>query len=72
MRKIVSYPDILNGKPHFVGTHVTISSLIGRLAKGFSIKEISHQLPQLSEDDVITAIKFAEELTTHPLTPKNE
>lgn len=67
MRKVVSHADILSGKPHLVGTHITVSSIIGRLAKGMSIKDISHQLPQLSEEDVITAIKFAEELTNKPI-----
>lgn len=66
MKKVVSNADVLNGKPCILGTHVTVSSIMNKLAKGFSIKDISHQLPQLSEDDVILAIKYAEELTAKP------
>ena len=67
MRKVVTHAEILSGKPHIVGTHITVASIIGRIAKGMSIKDISHQLPQLSEDDVVTAIKFAEDLVNKPM-----
>lgn len=66
MKKIACHPDILHGKPYVIGTSITVSSIMGKLAKGFTIKQISHQLPQLSEDDVILAIKFAEEVTAKP------
>lgn len=67
MRKVVSHADILSGKPHIVGTHITVAGVIGRLAKGMSIKQIAQQLPQLSEEDIVTAIKFAEDLTNRPV-----
>ena len=66
MRKVVSHSDVLNGKPHLVGTHITISSIMNKLAKRFSIKQISHQLPQISEEDVVSAIKFAEDAVSKP------
>jgi uncharacterized protein (DUF433 family) len=68
VRKVVSHADVMNGKPYLVGTHVTVSSIISKLAKGFSVKDIAHQLPQLSEDDVINAIKFAEEICAKPFS----
>jgi uncharacterized protein (DUF433 family) len=67
MKKVASHPDILHGKPYIIGTSITISSIMGRLAKGLTIKQISHQLPQLSEEDVVIAIKFAEEVTAKPI-----
>lgn len=66
MRKIVSHSDVLHGKPHFVGTNVTIASILDKLSKGLSIKRITELLPQLSQEDVVYAIKFAEELCSKP------
>lgn len=66
MRKVVCHPDVLNGKPYLAGTHITVYSIINKISKGSSIKEIVKQLPQISEEDVVTAIKFAEEAVTKP------
>lgn len=68
MRKIVSHSDVLHGKPHFVGTNVTIASIMDKLSKGMSIKRITELLPQLSQEDVVTAIKFAEDLCSKPMS----
>ena len=67
MRKVVCHADVLNGKPYLVGTHITVQNIINKLVKGFSIKDIAHQYPQISEEDVVTAIKFAEELVSKPI-----
>lgn len=66
MRKVVSHTDVMNGKPHLVGTHVTVASILGKIAKGLSIREIARQLPQLSEEDVVIAIKYAEDMMSKP------
>lgn len=66
MRKIVSHADVMSGKPHFVGTHVSIASIMQKIAQGMNIKQIVKQLPQISEEDVIVAIKFAEDLVSKP------
>lgn len=66
MRKIVSHADVMSGKPHFVGTHVSIASIMQKIAQGMNIKQIVKQLPQISEEDVVVAIKFAEELVSKP------
>ncbi|MFN8674320.1 MAG: DUF433 domain-containing protein [Candidatus Sericytochromatia bacterium] len=67
MRKIVSHPDILHGKPYFAGTNVTVASILDKIAKGASIKRISEQLPQLSQEDIVAGIKFAHDLCNVPL-----
>lgn len=67
-RKIVSHSDILGGKPHIVGTHITVSSIINKIISGLTVKQIVRQFPQISEDDVITALKFAEEVVSKPFS----
>jgi uncharacterized protein (DUF433 family) len=70
MRKVICHADVLNGKPHLVGTHITVATVMGKIVKGFSIKEIARQFPQISEEDVITALKFAEDLVSKPMAPE--
>lgn len=67
MKKVASNPEILHGKPYIIGTNITVSSIMGKLAKGMTIKKISNELPQLSEQDIIIAIKYAEEVTAKPM-----
>jgi len=71
-RKVVSYPDIMNGKPHLSGTHITVSSLINKFIKGLTLTQISRQFPQIDEDDVTIALKFAEELCSKPIIKDSE
>jgi uncharacterized protein (DUF433 family) len=68
MRKVVCHADVLNGKPHLVGTSITVATIINKIMKGFSITQIARQFPQISEDDVRTAIKFAEDLVSKPMS----
>lgn len=67
MRTITYNNEILNGKAHFAGTTITVASILNKISKGKSIKEISRSLPQLSEEDVIYAIKYAENVLSKPL-----
>ncbi|GIW21766.1 MAG: hypothetical protein KatS3mg068_0773 [Candidatus Sericytochromatia bacterium] len=67
MRKIVHNSEILNGKAHFVGTTITVATILNKLASGKSIKEIARIYPQLSEEDIISAIKYAEEVFSRPI-----
>lgn len=67
MRKIVHSSDVLNGKPHFVATTITVATILNKIASGKSIKEISRLYPQLSEEDIISAVKYAEEILSRPI-----
>ncbi|MEK7433037.1 MAG: DUF433 domain-containing protein [Cyanobacteriota bacterium] len=66
MRKIVSHTDVLHGKPYLAGTNITVASIIEKISNNQSIKRISEQLPQLSQEDIVGAIKFAQELCSKP------
>lgn len=67
MRKIVHNPEVLNGKAHFVATTITVATILNKIASGKSIKEISRIYPQLSEEDVISAVKYAEDILSKPI-----
>ena len=67
MRKIISNSEILNGKAHFVGTTITVAAILNKVANRKSIKEIARFYPQLSEEDIIFSIKYAENILSKPI-----
>lgn len=70
--RIVIDPAIQHGKPVIRGTRVPIVRIIGGLAGGMSIKEISQEYG-VSEVDVRAALAYASEVIDqeehHPLPP---
>lgn len=68
--RIIIDPAIQHGKPVIRGTRVPIVRIIGGLAGGMSINEISHEYG-VSEADVRAALAYASEVIDqeehHPL-----
>lgn len=52
-------PAILSGKPVIRGTRVPVHILLELLASGYSTSEIVEEYPQLEEEDVQAAIRYA-------------
>ena len=52
-------PEIRSGKPIFVGTRIRVYDVLDYLASGMTAEEIAIDFPELTEDDVFAAIKFA-------------
>lgn len=65
-------PAIQHGKPVIRGTRVPVVRILGGLAGGMSIQEISHEY-DVTEDDVRAALAYASEVIDqeehHPLPP---
>jgi len=58
-------PAICNGKPCINGTRITVQSILEYLAAGDSEKEILDAFPQLTKEDIHSALSFASKLTAH-------
>lgn len=58
-------PKILLGKPVFKGTRIPVYVVLDMLAEGISIQQIRDAYPDLTEDDVKEAIRFASDTTRH-------
>jgi uncharacterized protein (DUF433 family) len=56
-------PDILGGTPVVRGTRVSVYSLLGRVEHGEAIETILEDYPDLTEEDIKTAVTYAR---THP------
>lgn len=57
--RIVVDPSIHHGAPCIKGTRVSVSVLVGSIADGDSIADLQAAYPQLTEEDIHAALKFA-------------
>ena len=52
-------PDVMNGKPVFKGTRVTLRTVLASLAEGATDEEILSDFPTLTAQDLRAAVAFA-------------
>jgi len=68
--RIVIDPEIQHGKPVIRGTRVPVARIVGGLAGGMTIEEITREY-EIAVDDVFAALNFAAEIIAaeqfHPL-----
>jgi uncharacterized protein (DUF433 family) len=56
-------PEILGGKPVFVGTRVPVKSLYDYLEAGDSLDEFLDSFPSVSRQQAVAALELAREMT---------
>ena len=52
-------PEVSGGEPVIKGTRITVEFILELLANGWSYEEILENYPQLKNEDVIEAIRYA-------------
>lgn len=57
--RITVNPNICLGQPTIRGMRITVSVILKMLASGKSIQEILEAYPELEEEDIRQAIKYA-------------
>lgn len=62
--RIVFDPKIRHGKPIIKGTRVPVEVVLGSLAGGMDIKEVSKEYG-ISREDVLAAIDYANKIVSH-------
>jgi uncharacterized protein (DUF433 family) len=50
---------IMGGRPCIAGTRIPVAMLVRMIAAGTSVETILEQYPQLTEDDIREALRFA-------------
>lgn len=58
--RIVRNPKILAGKPVIAGTRIPVTLILNLLAHGQTIAGIIGDFPDLTEEDIKAAVKYAE------------
>ncbi len=62
MEKIQQKIEILNGKPVIRGTRIPVDLILELLANGLTVKEITREYPELTEEDIRAALEFSSKL----------
>jgi len=57
--RIVVDPKVMVGKPVIKGTRIPVDAIIKRLADGMSIRDILEEYPNLTENDIKAALRYA-------------
>ncbi|MEO0115847.1 MAG: DUF433 domain-containing protein [candidate division WOR-3 bacterium] len=61
-KRIEINPKILCGKPVIKGTRIPVSLILNLLGHGYTKQQILDAYPQLKEEDIDNAVKFAASL----------
>jgi len=62
MDRIEINPKKLGGKPVIRGTRIPVYLILEMLADGMSIEEILREYPELTEEDIREAIRYASQI----------
>ena len=57
--RITVDPSIMAGVPCIVGTRMPVATVVGIVAEGMTTTEIVAEFPQLTEDDIREALRYA-------------
>jgi len=72
--RVVIDEKILGGKPVIRGTRIPVYLIVELVANGLSIKDILKEYPELSEEDVKAALRYAASLlkreTYYEISPR--
>jgi len=60
--RIVIDEKILGGRPIIKGTRIPVYLIVEMIAGGLSVKDILKEYPELSEEDVKAALRYAASL----------
>lgn len=59
---IVSYPDVLGGKPVIAGTRISVELIMNFVAAGMSVDDLLAEYTELTRAEVVAAIDYAAKL----------
>jgi uncharacterized protein (DUF433 family) len=66
--RIVTSSDVCGGRPRVKGTRVTVADLLAALAAGDSIDDLVTDLPYISREDILAALKYAASNLDHSVS----
>jgi len=65
---ITSDPEILRGKPRLKGTRIPASLILGYLAAGKTIEEITTEFPDVTREHIAACLDYARDLAEFEVT----
>jgi len=68
-KRISVDPHVCFGKPCIRGTRIWVSLILDNLAEGMSEQELLEAYPQISHEDILTALAYAAEISRERFIP---
>lgn len=59
LKRITFNPEVMGGKPCIRGLRVTVGTIVGLVASGYSVNDIIKLYPYLEEQDIHEAMVYA-------------
>lgn len=59
LKRITFDPNVMGGKPCIRGLRVTVGTIVGLIAAGYSTADILKAYPYLEEEDIREALTYA-------------
>ncbi|MFH1116080.1 MAG: DUF433 domain-containing protein [Pseudomonadota bacterium] len=59
LTRITLDPEVMGGKPCIRGLRVTVGTVVGLVASGYSVEDILKLYPYLEEEDIPEALTYA-------------
>lgn len=59
LSRITFKPDVMGGKPTIRGMRITVGTIVGLVASGYTINHILNEYPYLEEEDIRQALTYA-------------
>ncbi len=59
LKRITLNPLVMGGKPCIRGMRITVGTVVGLVATGYSFDEILKTYPYLEKDDILEALSYA-------------
>lgn len=59
LERITLNPDVMGGKPCIRGLRVTVGTIVGLVATGYSSEQILEAYPYLEPEDISAALAYA-------------
>ncbi len=69
LERITVDPEICLGQPTIRGMRITVSVILKQVASGMSKEEILKAYPELEEEDIVQALKYAAWLSSEKVRP---
>jgi uncharacterized protein (DUF433 family) len=67
INRITLNPEQCGGRPCIRGMRIRVTDVLDLLASGLSTKEVLEELPDLEQEDITAALRFAARKIDHPV-----
>ena len=62
MDRITVNPEICSGKPCIAGTRIMVKNILGMFAGGYTAERILQEYPELTKEDILSAVEYASKI----------